>query len=148
VAEIMVLRRDVLRPGLPISAAVFAGDGLPTTTHWGAFAADGRLAAIASLYSAPEPVKAGGPPPPAWQLRGMASAPDFRGQGYGSAVLRACMEWVRASGDSRVLWCNARTGAVGFYLAHGFETVGQEFEIAGVGPHFVMRLADVRAGAS
>jgi hypothetical protein len=34
--EIIPLRHEVLRPGKPRETAIFAGDELPTTTHWGA----------------------------------------------------------------------------------------------------------------
>jgi len=37
-----------------------------------------------------------------------------------------------------MLWFNARTVAVPFYEKHGFATRGDEFEIPGVGPHYVM----------
>ena len=40
---------------------------------------------------------------------------------------------------SRSWGINARTLAVPFYRAHGFVSVGEEFEIPDVGPHFVMR---------
>jgi predicted GNAT family N-acyltransferase len=135
--EVLPLRHSVLRPGRPPKTAVFAGDELPTTTHWAAFAADGRIGAVASMFETPEP----GTTQPACQLRGMASDPALRGQGYGAAVLKGCLEWARATHPGKVVWCNARTSALGFYRAHGFETVGKEFEIKDVGPHFVMRFS-------
>ncbi|MGK5083856.1 GNAT family N-acetyltransferase [Bdellovibrionota bacterium FG-1] len=132
--EVLPLRHQVLRPGRPIQDAIFAGDQLATTTHWGAFSADKKLMAVASLFRAAKP----GTPDLAWQLRGMASEPHARGQGFGRAVLSACTEWVRANKSGGILWCNARTSAVGFYLKQGFQKEGVEFEIPGVGPHWVM----------
>ncbi|EST36322.1 hypothetical protein N566_16465, partial [Streptomycetaceae bacterium MP113-05] len=38
---------------------------------------------------------------------------------------------------ARLMWCNGRTGARGFYERHGYEAVGEEFVIEGVGPHYV-----------
>lgn len=35
------------------------------------------------------------------------------------------------------MWCNGRTVARGFYERHGYEAVGDEFVIEGVGPHHV-----------
>ena len=67
----------------------------------------------------------------------MATEPDVRGSGFGTALLAACLEHVAASGG-RELWCNARLGAVGFYRRAGFEVVSEEFDIAGIGPHVVM----------
>lgn len=133
-AETLPLRLEVLRPGKPPESAVFAGDELPTTTHWGACDDDGRIQAIATLMRSPKP----GTSHPAWQLRGMASSPRVRGQGYGAAVLRAVIRYVASEQPGAMLWCNARVAALGFYRAHGFEPEGPEFEIAGVGPHFLM----------
>jgi hypothetical protein len=36
------------------------------------------------------------------------------------------------------VWCNARTPAVGLYERAGFAIESGEFEIEGIGPHFVM----------
>ncbi len=133
-AETLPLRLEVLRPGRPPETARFAGDDLATTTHWGAFGPGDEPLAIATLMRSPKPGTSG----PAWQVRGMASSPRVRGQGYGSAALRAIIEYVRGEEPGAILWCNARIAALEFYRAHGFVTEGAEFEIAGVGPHFVM----------
>lgn len=134
--ETLPLRLEVLRPGRPPESAVFAGDELPTTTHWGAFTPQGQLAAIATLMRTPLP----GTTQPAWQIRGMASSPAARGQGYGSAVLNAALAYASSQAPQGPVWCNARVVALDFYRAHGFESQGLEFEIPGVGPHFVMTL--------
>jgi ribosomal protein S18 acetylase RimI-like enzyme len=68
----------------------------------------------------------------------------LQGSGLGRAVLTECIEHVRSAG-AEVLWCNARLGALGFYERLGFATVGDEFDIAGIGPHYVM-WKDVRRG--
>jgi ribosomal protein S18 acetylase RimI-like enzyme len=73
----------------------------------------------------------------AYQLRGMATAPEARGLGLGRALVRECAAFTRAN-DAQLLWCNARSGAVGFYRKFGFEVMGGEFEIPDVGPHFRM----------
>ena len=67
----------------------------------------------------------------------MATAPQVRGQGVGAATLRYGMAEIRRRGGTR-LWCNARTGALGFYLRLGFSMVGDEFEIEPIGPHYAM----------
>lgn len=135
--EVIPLRHRVLREGKPRETAVFAGDELATTTHWGACAEDGRILAVATLMRSPKP-GASASSAAAWQVRGMASAPEVRGQGFGAAVLQAVMDFVVSEEPGALLWCNARVVALGFYRAQGFETEGPEFEIAGVGPHFVM----------
>jgi hypothetical protein len=36
------------------------------------------------------------------------------------------------------LWCNARKRALPFYINMGFEVISDEFEVAGIGPHYVL----------
>jgi predicted GNAT family N-acyltransferase len=131
--ETIPLRHEVLRPGRPVASASYDGDDAPTTFHFGAFR-DGKLLCIASLFRA----ELSGDPSVAFQLRGMATAPDARGSGLGRAIVSACVGFAREQG-MRLLWCNARTTAIGFYLRLGFEQVGSEFEIPDVGPHVRMR---------
>lgn len=135
VADVRPLRLEILRPGQPPPAALYPGDDDQTTVHAAAFEG-GCVVGIASLYAEP---RAGGPEP-AWRLRGMATADKFRGKGVGRALLQFCVEEVAARGGGE-LWCNARTGAAGFYQRHGFEVVSEPFEIDGIGSHVVMRLA-------
>jgi GNAT superfamily N-acetyltransferase len=75
---------------------------------------------------------------PAWQLRGMATAPSWRAKGVGRGLLEYAEGALRAGSPIRRLWCNARTGAAEFYEKQGWQYASSEFEIAGVGPHFRM----------
>jgi GNAT superfamily N-acetyltransferase len=135
-AETLPLRLAVLRFGRPAESAKFPGDDAPTTWHFGALR-NGVLQSIASLFTSEWP---GAPGVPALQLRGMATAPEARGAGLARALVARCVVQAREQG-ARLLWCNARTTAAGFYLKLGFETVGPEFDIPEVGPHVLMRLA-------
>lgn len=141
VAEVLALRLEVLRPGKPPETARFAGDDSPDTSHWAAFSpSGGPPLAIATLMRSSKPTA---PATLAWQIRGMASAPSARGAGYGAAVLRTVIAYVAAREPKARIWCNARVSALAFYRAHGFEIEGPEFEIAGVGPHYLMDRAAV-----
>ena len=131
--ESLPLRQAVLRPNRPIAAAQFPGDDAPTTRHFGAFR-DGQLVGVARVHDAEMPEQPG---VPALQLRGMATAPEVRGQGFGRALVFSCLAFARER-RVRLLWCNARTSAVGFYRKLGFEITGGEFEVPDVGPHFRM----------
>lgn len=134
-AETWPLRLQVLRPGYPPVAAQFPGDDLPDTRHFGAFLKNSnQLVGIASLFLAEMPQRS---ECRALQLRGMATTPEVRGRGFGHALVSACVAFARDSGMD-LLWCNARTGAVGFYRKLNWEIVGEEFEIPDVGPHFLM----------
>ncbi len=142
-AETRPLRSEVLRPGTPPDALVYPGDDVPGSFHAGALV-DGEVVGIATVYPEPVPdeyaadLRAGGRDPSnAFRLRGMATRAHLQGSGLGRAVLERCLEHVREAG-AEVLWCNARVGALGFYQRLGFETVGNEFDIAGIGPHYVM----------
>lgn len=132
---ILPLRQQVLRPLLPTDAARFDGDDDPTTIHL-AIRAGQDVIGVTSLYRRPCPDRDADA---AMQLRGMAVAPKNRGRGVGSALLDSSVRHARAVGVT-VLWCNARVEAVGFYLRHGWRTLGREFDIPGVGPHHRMFL--------
>lgn len=150
-AEARPLRSEILRPGQPPDSLVYPGDDVPGSFHAGAFA-EGEIVGIATVYPEPMPPESaaalpdvGFDPNNAFRLRGMATRATLQGAGLGRAVLTRCIEHVRDAG-AEVLWCNARVGALGFYERLGFATVGDEFDIAGIGPHYVM-WKDVRRGA-
>ena len=135
-AETIAVRWPVLRPGFPREAAVFDGDDAPGALHFGAF--DGEaLTGVASIYPAPFPAKPEASP--AYQLRGMATLPEARGAGFGKALLDACVATAQEKGAA-LIWCNACTSAASFYARHGWQIVGEEFDIPTVGPHFRMCL--------
>jgi predicted GNAT family N-acyltransferase len=127
------LRSAVLRPGRPLESCRFEGDDDATTLHLGAFVS-GRLVGIATLLKRPMP---GRPETEAWQLRGMAVDETCRQTGAGRTLVEACIGHVHMR-HGRLLWCNARIAAEGFYRKCGFEQTGGTFEVAGVGPHVVM----------
>lgn len=134
-AETVPLRHAVLRPGRPVETALFPGDDLQSTKHFGAFR-NGQLLCIASLFEAKLPEE---PDIVALQLRGMATAADAQRTGLGRALVLGCAAYARKKG-AQLLWCNARVYASGFYSKLGFEIVGQEFDVPDVGPHFRMKL--------
>ncbi|MFH0244473.1 GNAT family N-acetyltransferase [Streptomyces sp. HK10] len=145
VLEILGLRREVLRPGLPRQAAVFPEDGDPAAFHIASYEGDapevlGCGTFFPEPFPGPLPEPLSGPPADsaatAYRFRGMASAPAARGRGHGAAVLRAGTAEAAARGAA-LLWCNGRTPARGFYERQGFRAHGEEFVIEGVGPHLV-----------
>lgn len=132
-AETRPLRAAILRPGQPPETLIYPGDEADETAHFGAYSG-GELVGIASVYREPLPHENDSN---AWRLRGMATITAMQGRGYGRTILEACVEHVARQGGT-VLWCNARTSAAGFYEAVGFHTIGDEFDIPGIGGHFVM----------
>ena len=130
-ADIIDLRHVVLREGLPREAAIFEGDEAPTSRHFAAFA-NGECVGCATFHLNQWEGK------PAYQLRGMATAPEFRSGGIGTELLRLAEEALREAGPIRQLWCNARTPALNFYKKQGWKVVSEEFFIPTAGPHFRM----------
>jgi GNAT superfamily N-acetyltransferase len=65
----------------------------------------------------------------------MAVAEARRGEGIGFSLLREVVDRVRARG-SDLIWCNARTVALPFYVRNGFTIVGEEFLAGGGVPHY------------
>ena len=131
--ETVELRQRVLRPHQTVEELREAGDGAPQVAVF----LDGGVVACASVRAEPMP---GDPRDGDWRLRGMASDPEMRGRGYGAVALAAALGYAREHGAARV-WCNARTGAIGFYERHGFTLVGEEFDVPGIGPHYLAWVA-------
>ncbi len=141
--DVVPLRLEVLRAGLPREEAVFPGDHEDSTFH-AAVLADDAVVAVGTVVKAARAGADGGAPATspadadaAWQVRGMATDASQRGRGCGRAVLRALVEHARGEGG-RVAWCNARVPAVAFYETEGWAVIGGVFEIPTAGPHVVM----------
>jgi ribosomal protein S18 acetylase RimI-like enzyme len=128
------LRREVLRPHETLEqlAARDRADAFGV----GGFR-DGELIATGSIVR--EAMPGGDPAANEWRVRGMATSPQARGQGAGSAVLAALIAHARDQ-DADVVWCNARTPALNLYRRAGFVVVSDEFELPPIGPHFRVRL--------
>lgn len=126
------LRQRVLRPGRPAEDVTYSADA--EAAHFAAYDPAGTVVGVATAFPEPHPVtgEAG------WRLRGMAVEESVRGTGCGSQVLAATMAHARDSG-ARLIWCNARVGALAFYTRHGFVAEAGAFEIPGGGPHRRLR---------
>jgi thiamine transport system ATP-binding protein len=130
------LRRAVLREGRADAAVTFDGDDDAGTLHLGVALPDGTLVAVSSWMWRPCPHEPG---PRDRQLRGMAVDGSRQGGGFGADLLAAGVARARHDGAGAV-WANARDSALGFYLRHGFEVVGDGFVDVATGlPHHVVR---------
>ncbi len=136
VERTLALRKAVLRPhlsdGEPFS---LDDDRLPTTLAFGAIGPDHRVLSVARL--SPEPPPFAERTGPGWRIRGMATSPDFRNLGIGTAVLRAVVDHIAAGGGG-ILWANARLAALGLYERAGMRPWGDTWEEPDIGPHVVM----------
>lgn len=109
------LRTSVLRRGTVSSEVTFDGD--EHGFHLGAF--DGAALIGISSWLPLEHA-------PGFRLRGMATDPTRRGEGIGAHLLTAGVA-IATDRGATVVVANARVSALGFYLRHGFETVGDVY---------------------
>jgi GNAT superfamily N-acetyltransferase len=126
IADTRPLRQQILRPN--DSFEELATHESPHAFAVGAY--DGEQL-VAVGFVAPEGETG------SWRVRGMATIPEARGRGAGTAVLAALTDHAIAQGATRI-WCNARTPARKFYEQGGFKVVTDEFELPEIGPHFRM----------
>lgn len=130
------LRRAVLRSGTLTTDVRFDDDHAPTTFHLGV-RIDGLLVAVSTWIERRHPDH---PHLEGSQIRGMATDPERRGTGLGSLLLTAGIDRLTAEGGDLV-WARARDSALGFYLAHGFDTFGRGYTdlTTGLPHHDVVR---------
>ncbi|MGB3592198.1 MAG: GNAT family N-acetyltransferase [Nonlabens sp.] len=132
---ILPLRCRILRPGQPIESAVFEGDSDTTTYHLAIIIDDLAIATL-SLMQRPMP-DCNNDYDKSYQLRGMAVDHCYQSQGLGGKLLNAAQR-LMTDLENDVIWMNARSSATAFYENHGYRITGGEFDIPGVGPHYVM----------
>jgi GNAT superfamily N-acetyltransferase len=131
-SAILKIRLDILRKGMTIDDCHFSGDNDPESIHFAALDND-KIIGCCTLTVNPQSVIKDS----YYQLRGMAVLEDYQGSGIGRKLLQAAESKLIELGKN-ILWFNARTSAVGFYQKYGYEVLGNEFEIEGVGPHYKM----------
>lgn len=127
------IRQQMLRPDSPIERCKFARDEEDQTFHLGAFM-DNKLVSVASFYFEKHPDLE---EPFQFRLRGMATLPDYQHKGLSTELLKMAFPIIKQN-FCHLVWCNARVTAVEFYQKVGFEKVGEEFDIPGIGPHLLM----------
>ena len=125
----------MLRPNGTLEDCIFQGDNDELTFHLGAFV-DKKLVSVASFYfeshkSFEDPYQ--------YRLRGMATLPEYQGQGLSSALLRTAFPVIKQN-QCTLLWCNAREKAMGFYERVGFKPNGEFFSIPNIGKHVLMSI--------
>lgn len=127
------LRHRVLRPHQTIEDCDYPNDRNLESFHLGAFLG-GHLIGIGSFYPERNDALKGWKQ---YRLRGMATHPEFHGQGVGRQLLEFAFDHLHAK-KCDLLWCNARVNAKGFYERMGFAVHGEPFTLEGIGEHYVM----------
>jgi GNAT superfamily N-acetyltransferase len=133
--DVLAIRNEVLREGrLRLDECRFLNDDAEAAFHLGYFDND-RLVCIASFHLQDYKDYPG----KAYQLRGMATLQSYRGKGFGNQLVNFAIVYMRGQ-KVNYIWCNARKKAVAFYKNLGFEIISDEFEVAEIGPHYVLYL--------
>jgi GNAT superfamily N-acetyltransferase len=135
--DTLSLRQRLLRQKLQPQDCYFPGDDDDTTFHLGCLIDSewpSSLVGIVSMYKRDNETIHDGC---GYQIRAMASDENVRGKGVGLKLLNTAQTKALARGADYI-WANARVSAVGFYTKAGYDVVGDEFEIAGFGLHFVV----------
>lgn len=132
--ETLPLRQKILRRHQALQECRYPGDEAASSLHVGCFA-NGVLIGVGTIME--EAPESGDYPLPAWRVRGMAIVAEYRAKGIGGEILRRLVHHADSTAPG-LIWCNARTGAVGLYMRHGFEQTGDEFDLQGIGPHVRM----------
>ena len=134
-AQTYQMRHSVLRQNQPLSECHYPHDVDESTHHFGAFE-NNELIAICSVYQQGHELIANNDN--CWRIRGMATLEAYRKQGIASQLLQYSIGSINNISSDSVFWCNARISATSFYERHGFHKTGEQFEIEGIGPHFIM----------
>lgn len=133
--DVLPLRNTILREGrLTLDECRFKGDDGEQAFHLGYYAGD-ELVCVASFHLQ----EYGDFKGTGYQLRGMATAASYQGKGIGNQLVNFAIVYMRGQKVNYV-WCNARKVAAKFYSSLGFEIISDEFDIPGIGPHYVMYL--------
>lgn len=137
---VLELRQKLLRPDKAPRDLISSADMSPTALHLAA-QIDGEM--VGMLSAGPEdcPFR---PWANSWRLRGLAVVEPARRKGVATLLLKAIIAGAYARGAG-ALWGMTRVAAVPAHVKLGFETIGDEYEIAPAGLHqstFVRLTAD------
>ena len=127
------LRHLELRKGEDFSTTAYLRDDDNETFHLACLKEE-KIVACATFY--PEPLKKVGSAN-AYRLRGMATDSCFQRRGHATDLMQESFQELKER-DCDMLWCKARLVAVEFYKSIGFKSIGELFDIAGIGPHYYM----------
>jgi len=128
------VRHLVLRAGKPIESCFFNNDELDTTIHLGIHSNEEIIGVCSLLKNSHNLLNS---EKEQYQLRGMAILKEFQNKGLGNAIMKYS-ESILKKNNAKIIWCNARKIAVGFYKKNGYQIIGKPFHIETVGQHYIM----------
>lgn len=75
--------------------------------------------------------------PNQYRLRAMATAPEVRGYGVGAKIIQNVIAELKKR-EVKLVWCDARLIATGFYEKQDFRVKGKAYQVPDIGPHKLM----------
>lgn len=118
---ILQLRHQVLRNGYPISEVMFNEDYDDVTRHYGALDSQDNAICCVSLIQSYWNGSL------AWQLRAMATAPNWRFKGIGRRIIHYMISDLARDNQLKFIWCNCRVQSSGFYKKMGWREASNQF---------------------
>ena len=129
--ETYQIRREVLRKGIDLPYKM-EGDFDKETIHLG-FLINKKIVSIVTLIKKKNEKLDG----EQFQLRGMATLPEYARLGYGR-LLMLKVEKLLTKNNIDIIWCNARVSALGFYQSVNYKIKGKPFIVDKIGEHYMM----------
>ena len=129
--ETYPIRREVLRKNIDLPYKL-EGDFDKDSIHLGAYI-DEKLVSIVTLINRRKELLKG----EQYQLRGMGTLSEYSGKGYGKLLVKRSEEYLVSRG-THIIWCNARTEAIGFYKSLNYNIIGESFNVPKIGIHYLM----------
>lgn len=108
-------------------------DEASTTHHFGLFNDD--LIGIISLFENKNPIF---PDSIQVQLRGLDILEEYQGLRLSEKLIKRCEASLKSKKNNLLIWFNARKTSVSSYEKLGYRTVGEIFNIKGIGEHLIM----------
>lgn len=129
--ETYVIRRPILRKGLPIESCKFKNDTHPSSIHLCAIEKNKIIGVITALPNrCPNfPKKKG------YQIRGLAVLEKHRRKGVASVLIKEMEKMIKKVYSVDLIWLNSRISASKFYLENNYQPYGRKFEVEYSGTH-------------
>ena len=133
VADLLILRRDVMRPGMDISNVMYSGDNDVSAIHLGV-EIDNKIIACVSAFEEKNPDLT---QERQYRIRALCVDENYRMKGIARMLFNKIIEEVVAK-NAQAAWFTARTHLVKFYNSLGFKEYGEEFLIPNSCMHIKM----------
>ena len=131
--DFLILRRDVMRPGMDLSNVMYSGDNHPSAIHLGV-EDNGKVIACVSAF---EEINPDLPQQKQYRIRALCVDENYRMQGIARMLFNKMIEEVKIK-NAQAAWFTARVHLVKFYNSLGFKEYGEEFLIPNSCMHIKM----------